>query len=271
MSEWQTKPGGRAAIVGSGQAAWAWGLGLQNAGIQINQVWARHAGRGKALANRLDAEYQWFSNVTPASWDGDVLLIAVADQAVEKVAAQFLCGPSQHIVHCGGTLSMDVLAMHPSYGVLWPLMNLSQAHENLLHGVPILYETNNQALHQILQAWCQDLHALALPSTHAQRNSIHLAAVMTANFNNLLLHWGHRSLQGHGEHRLLLPILQQQLQQFAEDPADPLARQSGPAHRGDTETMDKHLALLEHDPEGQALYRTLSRLIAQLKSKPGHD
>jgi hypothetical protein len=35
--------------------------------------------------------------------------------------------------------------------------------------------------------------------------------------------------------------------------------------------MDKHLALLEQDPEGQALYRTLSRLIAQQKSKKGHD
>ncbi|MFM7289105.1 MAG: DUF2520 domain-containing protein, partial [Bacteroidota bacterium] len=63
----------------------------------------------------------------------------------------------------------------------------------------------------------------------------------------------------------------EQLRLFAEDPADPLVRQSGPAQRGDTETMDKHLALLEQDPEGQALYRTLSRLIAQQKSKPGHD
>ncbi|MFM8837603.1 MAG: hypothetical protein ACKOHH_03105, partial [Bacteroidota bacterium] len=42
------------------------------------------------------------------------------------------------------------------------------------------------------------LQALALPSTLAQRTALHLAAVMTANFNNLLLHWGHRILHGPG-------------------------------------------------------------------------
>ncbi len=271
MNEWRTKLGGRVAIVGSGQAAWAWGMGLMHAGIHITQVWGRHAGRGRALANRLDAEYQSIANITPVSWEGDVLLLAVADQAVEKVAAQFECGIFQHIVHCCGTLAMEALAVHPRHGLLWPLMNLSQAHENLLQGVPVLLEANNEPLREILEAWCLDLQAHPLPSTLTQRTSLHLAAVMTANFNNLLLHWGHRTLKGHGEHRLLLPILQQQLRLFAEDPTDPFARQSGPAHRGDIETMNKHLALLEYDPEGQALYRSLSRLIAQLKSKPGHD
>lgn len=271
MSEELTKSGGRVAIVGAGQAAWALSLGLMHAGVNITQVWSRHAGRGKALSNRLEVEHQMITKSHVSSWTGDVLVLAVSDKAVAEVATQFECQDHQHIIHCGGTLSMEILARHPRHGVLWPVMNLSQPHENLLQGVPMLLETNNEPLRQMLEAWCRGLQAHPIPSTLAQRVQIHLAAVMTANFNNLLLHWGHKILEGQGEHGLLLPILQQQLRLFTKNSADPLTRQSGPAHRGDTETMDKHLALLEQDPEGQALYRTLSHLIAQEKTKLGHD
>jgi predicted short-subunit dehydrogenase-like oxidoreductase (DUF2520 family) len=268
MSEGLTERAGGIAIAGSGQAAWSLGLGLKSAGISVTQVWARHSGRGRALANSLDTEFHSITNSLGTVWTGDVLLMAVSDQAIAQVADQFICRENQHIIHCAGTLSMEILAGHPRHGVLWPVMNLSQPHEQLLQGVPILIETNHESLRDLLQSWCHRLRAQPVPSTLAQRIQIHLAAVMTANFNNLLLHWGHKLLLGQGEHALLMPILREQLRLFAEDSSDPFKHQSGPAHRGDTETMNKHLALLEQDPEGQALYRTLSAFIAHLRSNP---
>lgn len=271
MNDWPIEASPRVAIAGTGQAAWALGLGFLEAGIKVTQVWSRHAGKGNALARRLQAEHCMMSDSGDSAWEGEVLLLAIADHSIAEVSSLFKCLENQHIIHCGATISIDVLSGHLRYGVFWPVMNLSQPREDLLREVPIMVESNNEALHEILTNWCIALHAHSIPATLTQRTKVHLAAVMTANFNNLLLHWGHSILKGQGSHNLLLPILQEQLFRFAEDSSDPLTRQSGPAYRGDLETMDKHLDLLQQDPEGQALYRSMSHLIAHLRAKHGHD
>lgn len=263
-------------LVGSGQAAWALGSALHGNGIRVQRVVARPNGRGAALAQRLEASWVPWHAGQPLPKDGPpstdpsrpgpsrLTLLAVSDDALPEVASFFGTDQTDALVHCSGTRSLEDLNVHPVRGVFWPILNLSKADETTWKGAPILIQTEEATLHQILHHWAQRIGATARDVTEGQRQKLHLAAVMTANFNNVLLHWGHLLTQEWGTHRDLFPILTQQLNEFEQNPQDPLTRQSGPAWRGDQQTLESHFRLLQDDPEGTALYRWFSSLIQRL-------
>jgi len=263
-------------LVGSGQAAWALGSALHESGVRVQRVVARPNGRGAALAQRLEASWVPWHADQPLPKDGPpspdqtssdqtrVTLLAVSDDALPEVASFFGTDQTDALVHCSGTRSLEDLAVHPVRGVFWPILNLSKAVETTWKGAPILIQTEDASLHQTLHHWAHRIGATARDVTEVQRQKLHLAAVMTANFNNILLHWGHLLTQEWGTHRDLFSILSQQLNEFEQNPQDPLTRQSGPAWRGDQQTLESHLRLLQDDPEGTALYRWFSSLIQRL-------
>ena len=266
-------------LVGSGQAAWALGSALHESGVRVQRVVARPNGRGAALAQRLEASWvPWHADQPlPNHWQPSpdqtgpdqtrVTLLAVSDDALPEVASFFGTDQTDALVHCSGTRSLEDLAVHPVRGVFWPILNLSKAVETTWKGAPILIQTEDASLHQTLHHWAHRIGATARDVTEVQRQKLHLAAVMTANFNNILLHWGHLLTQEWGTHRDLFSILSQQLNEFEQNPQDPLTRQSGPAWRGDQQTLESHLRLLQDDPEGTALYRWFSSLIKRLRDQ----
>ena len=266
-------------LVGSGQAAWALGSALHESGVRVQRVVARPNGRGAALAQRLEASWVPWHADQPLPKDGPpspdqtssdqtrVTLLAVSDDALPEVASFFGTDQTDALVHCSGTRSLEDLAVHPVRGVFWPILNLSKAVETTWKGAPILIQTEDAFLHQTLHHWAHRIGATARDVTEVQRQKLHLAAVMTANFNNILLHWGHLLTQEWGTHRDLFSILSQQLNEFEQNPQDPLTRQSGPAWRGDQQTLESHLRLLQDDPEGTALYRWFSSLIQRLRDQ----
>lgn len=271
-------------LVGSGQAAWALGSALHESGVRVQRVVARPNGRGAALAQRLEASWvPWHADQPlPNHWQPSpdqtgpdqtgpdqtrVTLLAVSDDALPEVASFFGTDQTDALVHCSGTRSLEDLAVHPVRGVFWPILNLSKAVETTWKGAPILIQTEDASLHQTLHHWAHRIGATARDVTEVQRQKLHLAAVMTANFNNILLHWGHLLTQEWGTHRDLFSILSQQLNEFEQNPQDPLTRQSGPAWRGDQQTLESHLRLLQDDPEGTALYRWFSSLIQRLRDQ----
>ena len=258
-------------LVGAGQAAWALGLALLGCGVRVQQVIARPNGRGAALAQRLQAQWVPWKTGEPIASAGPndpdqprLTLLAVSDDALQEVASSFGSDQTDALVHCSGTRSLDDLGGHPVRGVFWPILNLSKAIDTPWTGAPILIQTDHAWLEQTLLNWAHRMGTEPRVVTEVQRQKLHLAAVMTANFNNILLHWGHRLTQDLGTHRDLLPILAQQLNEFKQNSQDPLTRQSGPAWRGDQRTLDNHLHLLQEDPEGTALYRWFSSLIKRL-------
>ena len=64
---------------------------------------------------------------------------------------------------------------------------------------------------------------------------------------------------------LLLPLIRETTEKIMEN--DPAAMQTGPAIRGDKQTMDKHIALLKGNKSYQDMYKLLSNSIAQTAKK----
>jgi predicted short-subunit dehydrogenase-like oxidoreductase (DUF2520 family) len=87
------------------------------------------------------------------------------------------------------------------------------------------------------------------------RARLHLAAVFSGNFINTLLAVAY-DISG-ADFAYLKPLVQETVKRAfaAKYPADV---QTGPARRGDENSISKHLELLTEHPEWQAIYRLLT-------------
>jgi predicted short-subunit dehydrogenase-like oxidoreductase (DUF2520 family) len=101
-----------------------------------------------------------------------------------------------------------------------------------------------------------------------ERRLLHLAAVFSSNFtNHLLLHASHIMERLDLPFSLLNPLMKETLRKAFE--IGPGRAQTGPAIRGDRETMQAHLELLKGDEQATRLYEILSRSIKDsLMEKP---
>lgn len=245
-------------LFGTGHLAWTLGAALHAADYPIRAVWGRNRSNREALARRLDAQSCAELDQAPAA---AIYLLALRDDAIPDFAQQLAASTDRLLLHCAGAGSLDWLQPHTRRGILWPLQSLRKELTYDWQNIPLLVDANNTADQALLHELAAVLSTQVALANDAQRAAYHAAAVTTANFSNFLNEQAFQLLHIEGlDHRLLMPMLQFQLNAFASDEA-PLSRQTGPARRGDTATIEKHLKLLADRPAHAALYRLLSELI----------
>lgn len=248
------------ALYGTGNLAWKLGEALHDAGYPISSVWGRNRSDRQALARRLNA--RTLESVIEGSHPA-IKLVLVPDQAIEEVAHAIPADPASLVVHCAGAGEVDWLLPHARRGIFWPLQAIRKELEVNWQEVPVLVDANGQDDLNLLLHMGQKLSQRVQSANAAERTAYHAAAVIAANFGNLLFDQAFTLLKQKGlDHRMLLPILENQLQQFATNQR-PALRQTGPAARGDAATQQKHLDLLKDLPAHGAVYRLLSEIIGQ--------
>ena len=93
-----------------------------------------------------------------------------------------------------------------------------------------------------------------------QRAVLHVAAVFANNFTNHCFALAEKILEEADlPFEMLHPLMEETLAKALQD--SPAKMQTGPAMRGDEETIRRHLSLLSQHPEWQALYANLSQSI----------
>lgn len=251
-------------IYGTGNLAWKLGEALLDAGYPIISIWGRNRSDKQALARRLNARAL---DAADEHCHAGVKLLLVSDAAIAPLAQEIAVQDDALVVHCAGAGELAWLNPHTRAGILWPLQAIRKELPLIWEAVPLLVDANQSADLDLLLEMGKRLSGQVKAANGLERSIYHTAAVLAGNFGNLLLDQAYALLKSHDlDHRLLIPILEQQLKQFAADQR-PLLRQTGPATRGDQATMQKHLAILSHQPAASAIYRLLSELIAQQQKK----
>ena len=98
----------------------------------------------------------------------------------------------------------------------------------------------------------------------AQRAQLHVAAVFANNFANHCFAIAERLLEEENlPFEMLHPLMEETLAKALQD--SPARMQTGPALRGDDDTLNRHLALLQKHPAWQELYTRLSDSIRRLE------
>ena len=130
--------------------------------------------------------------------------------------------------------------------------------------VPVFTESYTKPITLYLKLLNSKLGINAKELDSDRRLKLHLAAVFVNNFTNALLNAAEESLSDFTRDEVinaLLPIAKQTINRWPAANASEL--QTGPAVRGDNDTILRHLAQLSNLPEESELYASITKYIAQ--------
>lgn len=247
-------------LLGTGNVAVHLGPSLKKAGHRFLQVYGRNERSARSLSKKLDCPFA--TDLGLLQPKADVYLLAVRDEAIPELLP-FLPATEALILHTSGSVPLDVLRNFKNTGVLYPLQTLSIHRKIKISAVPFCLEVNRPALKQrltkLIKPASSNLHWI----DSDQRRILHLAAVFANNFSNHLFSISEDLLNENGmDFGLLKPlILETGKKVQTHSPRD---MQTGPARRGDSETIEKHLALLSGHPQYAQLYQLLTESIREM-------
>lgn len=247
-------------IVGSGRIASHLGRRLKGKGLPVAQVISRTPAHAQELATPLRAE--WSDDYAAARPDADWVIIAVRDDAVEEVAARLAPAvPDALVTHTSGATPGKALAPYfRRYGVFYPLQSFSLERMPVWSKIPFCVDAAAESDVLFLKKIAKTIGNLVYRVNDEQRALLHVAAVFANNFANHCFALAERLLEEKDlPFELLHPLMEETLAKALQD--SPARMQTGPALRGDSETVQRHLALLADHPDWQALYAQLSRSI----------
>ena len=232
-------------------------LGLQD--FEVVQV----IGRNKESLGGFSDKTQICTR-KEAAVGADIYVLAVSDGAIKDVS-DTLAVKQGLIVHTAGMVAMDTLDRHPRHGVFYPLQSFSKGRKINFREVPLCIEAKEQKDLEILNKLAAALSDKVAVVDSEKRRILHLAAVFVNNFTNHLYQIGFDICNSGGlASDLLKPIIRETAEKIQN--MDPIQAQTGPARRGDQQTMEAHRHLLSNS-EQREIYETLSASIASLYGK----
>lgn len=223
----------KVSIIGSGNVATQLGKALVNNGTVVTHVASKNRDHAQELANLLKADACSLDELP-----NQFTIICVSDDAISAVCSEIAEGIP--LVYTSGSVGLEDLPSRDRIGVLYPLQTISKTGTVDMKSVPFLVESKNESFQKEIYEF-----ALVLsPSTHIvnseQRRKIHMAAVWINNFTNHIVYQAQKITEDQQlDYRLLLPLLKETLNKLDHQSA--FEAQTGPARRGDSNTIEKHL------------------------------
>ncbi|SDB85173.1 Rossmann-like and DUF2520 domain-containing protein [Acinetobacter boissieri] len=250
----------RISIIGSGRVA----THLASALKAYGHIWVDVCGRKQShveqLAHTLGARA--LTDISDINTNIDLLIIAVADQAIKDVVSKLDKSSGFLVVHTSGSTDVKVISDHiKNAGVLYPLQTFSMGSQIDWSNVPIFIEANAVENIDILYELGEQLSKKVYEYSSAQRLSLHLAAVFACNFSNYCYDIAQQIVQAQGvDFKLLAPLILATAQKATQ--IDPVTAQTGPAMRHDEGILQQHLEFLQqYMPSYATTYQLLSEQI----------
>jgi predicted short-subunit dehydrogenase-like oxidoreductase (DUF2520 family) len=164
------------------------------------------------------------------------------------------------LVHTSGTQSSTILNVVDNYGILYPLQTLTKDYDVDFESVPILINASSREYLEKLKSLAEKMSNVVMECSDDDRRYIHMNAVYVSNFVNVMLQVGEKLL---AERSLDISILEPLVRETVNKAFTMGAEKAltGPARRGDAETINKHLALLDANVEEKKIYELLTEYI----------
>lgn len=241
-------------IVGTGKVAHQLGLHLKQQGHEIKGVWGRNTSKANHLSKLLKTNpLKELSNISSDS----LALVCVSDTAIAEVILQL--PQNIKIAYTSGSIQLEDLPSRNYLGVFYPLQTFSQDKKVDISTVPFLIEAKNERFQKELKNLAETLSSKVIIANSEDRYNTHIAAVMVNNFTNILYHLAQEHLnQQQLDFDLLKPLIKETVNKL--DYLNPIEAQTGPATRGDSKVIQKHIDSIEN-PKTKVLYRLFSELI----------
>lgn len=248
-------------ILGAGNAAWHIAHAFYQNGIPVLSIWSRNYANALSLSKEVDAKA--VEDIHQLDATAQLNIIAVSDHALSQVIAAITPGrfPDTLWAHTSGATSMQVFPESwPNVGVFYPLQTFTKGVAVSFNDIPVLINSRDASGFARLHEYAGSITNRHIDVSDEDRLYLHLAAVWINNFVNHLGANGEAILTGRSLDRsLLFPLLAETINKIKNNPASQV--QTGPAIRGDRETIYRHLRLMADTPGKAALYRAISESI----------
>ncbi|HTH57461.1 MAG TPA: DUF2520 domain-containing protein [Cyclobacteriaceae bacterium] len=252
------------SFIGSGNLAWHLAPAFDNAGFTVKEVYSRNHRHAEALTGRLyQAEVK--ASLDFSTSGSTVFIIAVNDDSISAIAREIVLPEDAVLAHTSGSVPLIDLqfAATSNVGVFYPLQTFSKTKKIDFKSTPIFVESNNEETESILLDMAKAITGQARVISSEERKALHVAAVFASNFTNHMLALSQKVMQENSlEFDWLKPLIVETINKSLH--VGPEAAQTGPAKRGDLETLEKHMAFLQSDPELSELYKIISQHIINL-------
>jgi len=174
-----------------------------------------------------------------------LLIVAITDDELKTMPDKIAVGDIL-TVHTSGSVSMRVFEKFERYGVFYPLQTFTAGRKIDVKKIPFCLEAKNKKDLEILKTVTQALGANHFVVNSEQRAKLHLAAVYANNFVNGILAEAKTLCEASGlPFKILRPLVEETFEKVFK--IGPENAQTGPARRGDHETIKKQVAALPMD------------------------
>jgi len=247
------------SFIGAGNLAWHLAPALDNAGYSVKEVYSRDRRNADALLERL-YEAETKTDLDFSSSKSSVFIIAVSDDVIGEIAQEIALPEDAILVHTSGSQPVTVLgyAATPNLGVFYPLQTFTKNKKVEFDSIPIFIESESSIGEKVLTSMAKEIAKNVFKISSDERKALHVAAVFASNFTNHMLYLAQEIMKENAlSYEWLKPLI---LEMITKSLAiGPENAQTGPARRGDLETLDKHMDFLKDDETISELYKVISQ------------
>ena len=255
-------------LIGAGNVGAHLGKRFKKKKITVEQVYSRTLAPAKALGKKIGAAYT--NDLSEITATADIYIVAVKDDVIGHVGEALAKNngfKEKLVVHTSGAVASTVLRPYfDNYGVFYPLQTFSKNKKISFKNIPICVDAHKDASKELLLNLGRKISNQTQIITDDERAILHVAAVFVNNFSNHLFHIAATICEKEQlDFKLLQPLLQETVRKINNQA--PIDMQTGPARRGDTATIQKHLKYLQQFPEYTDLYAVLTKSIRAMYQK----
>ncbi|MEO5977883.1 MAG: DUF2520 domain-containing protein [Chryseolinea sp.] len=247
------------AFIGSGNLAWHLAPALDNTEFAVREVYSLHPLNAEALVENLyEAEVK--ASLDFSTSQCKIFVIAVSDDIIKDIVREIVLPEDCILVHCSGTQPLEVLkyAATTNIGVFYPVQTFTKGSKVDFAETPIFVESSNPDTGALLTEMANELSEYVFKITSPERKALHIAAVFASNFTNHMLFLAQEIMKENSlSFDWLKPLIVSTISKSLQ--IGPENAQTGPARRGDFETLDAHFEFLQEDEPTAELYKVVSQ------------
>jgi len=249
-------------LIGAGNVGFHLGKKLFEEGLNIQQVYSRKKAKAKRLAKHINASS--INILDEISTKGDLYILAIPDRVIGNIAAELSkkIPSTKLVVHTSGATPSTVLKpFFKNYGIFYPLQTFSIGKEVDFQNIPICVDSNLKKHRILLEKLGRTIANNVYLINDKERAILHVAAVFVNNFSNNLFTIGEKITEKENlPFDILKPLIQETVKKIIDH--SPSDMQTGPAKRGDKNTIDRHLKYLNKNaPEFSEIYKMMTQSI----------